>query len=117
MPAAVLVVRYEDLHDRPEAELRRVLEFVGVAEVADAVVAEAVAFASFDNMRRLEEADAFGSDRLRPGRVGDHDSYKTRRGVVGGHRDELTPDQIARLDAADGGVAASTGSGTSREPQ
>jgi hypothetical protein len=64
------------------------------------VVDEAVAFASFDNMRRLEETGATGSARLRPGRQGDHDTYKTRRGKVGGHADELSPDQIARLDRA-----------------
>jgi hypothetical protein len=38
------------------------------------------------------------SEKLRPVRAGDPGSYKTRRGTVGGHRDELTPDQIARLD-------------------
>jgi hypothetical protein len=99
-PAATLVARYEDMHAEPAAQLRRMLEFLGVAGVADAVVAEAVSFASFDNMRRLEETGAFGSARLRPGRPGDHDTYKTRRGLVGGHRDELTADQIARLDRA-----------------
>jgi hypothetical protein len=98
VPAAVLVVRYEDLRARTEAELRRVLDFIGVTDVPDGVVAEAVAFASFENMRRMEEADALGSARLRPGRVGEPNTYKTRRGVVGGHRDELTADQIARLD-------------------
>jgi hypothetical protein len=98
VPAATLVVRYEDLHARPDAELRRMLDFIGVADVADAVVAEAVAFASFDNMRALEETGATDSSRLRPGRPGDVASYKTRRGAVGGFRDELSPDQIARLD-------------------
>jgi hypothetical protein len=100
VPAATLVVRYEDLHARPGPELRRMLEFIGVAGVDDAVIDEAVVFGSFDNMRRLEETGAIGSARLRPGRPGDHDTYKTRRGRVGGHTDELTPDQIARLDRA-----------------
>jgi hypothetical protein len=84
VPDAVLVVRYEDL--------------VGVSGVTPAVVADAVDFASFGNMRRLEEADAFASDKLRPRRPGDLDSYKTRRGRVGGFRNDLTIDQIARLD-------------------
>lgn len=98
VPDAVLLVRYEDLHERAADELRRVLDFVGVTAVAPAVVADAVEFASFGNMRRLEEADAFASDKLRPRRPGDVDSYKTRRGRVGGFRDDLTADQIARLD-------------------
>jgi hypothetical protein len=74
------------------------LDFVGVRGVDDGVMCEAVVFASFDNMRAMEETDATGSARLRPGRTGDLDSYKTRRGVVGGYRDELTPQQIDRLE-------------------
>jgi hypothetical protein len=98
VPAAVLVVRYEDLHADPPAQLRRVLDFLGVRDVRDAVVEDAVEYASFDNMRRLEETDAFGSDKLRPAHAGRPESYKTRRGRVGGFRDELTADQVARLD-------------------
>jgi hypothetical protein len=97
-PDGVLVVRYEDLHARPDAELRRVLAFAGVDDVAPDIVADAVVFGSFDHMRQLEETEAFASEKLRPGRHGDHDTYKTRRGTVGGHRDELTVEQIARLD-------------------
>ncbi len=94
----VLVVRYEDLHARPEDELRRVLTFAGVDGVRPEVVADAVEYGSFDHMRELEETEAFGSEKLRPGRRGDVDTYKTRRGKVGGHRDELTAEQIDRLD-------------------
>lgn len=97
VPAETLVVRYEDLHTGPDRELRRVLDVVGV-EVSDEVVDAAVAYGSFDNMRQLEEADALGSDRLRPRRPGDFSTYKTRRGAVAGFRDELTPEQIDRLN-------------------
>jgi hypothetical protein len=102
VPAAVLVVRYEDLHADPVAQLRRVLAFLGVQDVDAATVDDAVAYGSFANMRRLEEAGTSASTRLRP--VGD--AYKTRRGRVGGHRDELAPEQVARLDAL---MAASPG--------
>jgi Sulfotransferase domain len=98
-PGRVLVVRYEDLHARPEHELRRVLDFTGLDGVDPAVVADAVAFGSFDHMRGLEEAGTFATEKLRPGRRGDLATYKTRRGQVGGYRDELTECQIARLDS------------------
>ena len=92
-----LVVRYEDLHARPDAELRRVLAFAGVDDVTPDVVADAVEFGSFDHMRQLEET---GRSRRSCARWrGDHDTYKARRGTVGGHRDELTVEQIARLGA------------------
>jgi hypothetical protein len=95
----VLVVRYEDLHADAERELRSVLDFIGLATVRHDVVLDAVAYGSFDHMRALEEAGAFASEKLRPVRPGDVDTYKTRRGKVGGFRDELTPAQITRLDA------------------
>jgi Sulfotransferase domain len=97
-PEPVLVVRYEDLHARPDHELRRVLDFVGVEGVPVDVIVDAVAYGSFDHMRELEDAAAFASEKLRPGRRGDFDTYKTRRGKVAGYRDELTAEQIARLD-------------------
>jgi hypothetical protein len=96
----VLLVRYEDLHADPGAELRRVLAFIGMVGVDDAVIDDAVRYGSFDHMRQLEEGDLLGSEKLRPVRPGDLDTYKTRRGVVGGHRLELSPDDIAFLDDA-----------------
>ena len=99
VPARVLVVRYEDLHADPHEELRRVLTFVGLA-VDPAVIHEAVAYGSFENMRRLEETDELGSWRLRPVRRGDFDTYKTRKGRVGSYREELSPEDIHRLENA-----------------
>lgn len=93
-----LLVRYEDLHARPAAELRRVLDFIGLTDVPDTVVADAVEYGSFENMRRLEETEAFATEKLRPGTAGDVATYKTRKGRVGGYRDELTAVQIGRLD-------------------
>jgi hypothetical protein len=92
-----LLVRYEDLHADTRGELRKVLRFIGVP-ADEAVVDQAVDFGAFDNMRQLEEADALGSDKLRPGKRGDYSTYKTRKGKVGGYRDELTEAQIAELD-------------------
>lgn len=96
-PAECLVVRYEDLHASTGDELRRVLDFIGIA-VSDDVLDEAVGYGSFDNMRRLEERNALGTEKLKPRKPGDYRTYKTRRGTVGGHRDELTAGQIGRLD-------------------
>ena len=56
VPAAVLVVRYEDLHADPAGELTRVLAFAGAADVPYAVVADAVEQGAFATMRRFEEA-------------------------------------------------------------
>jgi hypothetical protein len=94
-----LLVRYEDLRADPARHLRRVLEFLGAAP-SDAEIDDAVAFASFDNMRKLEASAAFGSDdrRIVPGEAGNPESFKVRRGKVGGYRDYLSAEQAAALD-------------------
>lgn len=98
VPRNLLLLRYEDLHRDTAAELRRVLAFMGVEDVSQQVVDEAVHYASFDNMRDLELSGATSSPRLTPGRAGD-EGLKTRKGRVGGHIEELEPDDIAWLDA------------------
>lgn len=99
VPEAFLLVTYEDLKARPVEELRRVLDFIGLATVSDDAVARAVEDGRFDNMRRLEATNALGTGRLAPRNIADTDSYKTRRGVVGGYLDYLSPEQVARVDA------------------
>ena len=51
---------------------------------------EALDFSRFENMQRLEAAGAFDSKILRPGDVRDPESFKVRRGKVGGYRDYLS---------------------------
>ncbi|MFW6132946.1 MAG: sulfotransferase domain-containing protein [Planctomycetota bacterium] len=91
VPRGFCLVRYEDLHADASAEVRRILDFVGVEGVTDETIRQAVAFASFENMNRMERTDALASDRLRPGDPADPESYKVRRGKVGGYRDYMDP--------------------------
>jgi hypothetical protein len=97
-PAGFLLVRYEDLHEDPHRELRRALEFAGVTGVSDEVVDEAVRFASFDSMHKMEKEQAFKVSKMRPADKNDGESFKTRKGKVGGYVDYLTEEQIAELN-------------------
>jgi hypothetical protein len=97
-PRDFLLVRYEDLQREAAVELRRLLDFIGVREVSDAHIAAGVEFASFDNMRAMEMREDFGSGRLRPRDRSDAESFKTRKGVVGGYVDYLEPAQIERVE-------------------
>jgi hypothetical protein len=97
-PAAFCLARYEDLKADAAGELRRLLRFAGVEGLTDAHVEDAVTFASFENMRAMETAGAAGTGRLRPGDPGDAESFKTRKGKVGGHVDYLSPEETAWVD-------------------
>lgn len=98
VPAGFLLVRYEDMHEDPHRELRRALDFLGVDGVSDEVVDDAVEFTAFDRMQQMEAEDAFDSFKLRPHSQDDKDSFKVRRGVVGGYADYLSDEEVESLN-------------------
>jgi hypothetical protein len=73
-------VRYEDLKLDAAGEVRRILRFAGATSVTDEHVAEAVRFASFENMRAMEAGEALGSGRLRARDKNDAESFKDAQG-------------------------------------
>ena len=93
-----LVVRYEDLRERPAEMLTRIVEFVG-APFRQEEVAEAVDFTAFENLKELERKNFFKNSRLAPKDPDDPDSFKVRRGKVGGYTDYFDDEQIAAMEA------------------
>lgn len=93
----ILVVRYEDMRQHAELALTHALAFMGTPGTEEQIK-EAVAFASYENMRKLEETGAFGGKKLAPGEKGNPDSYKVRRAKVGGYRDYFNDQELAVLD-------------------
>jgi hypothetical protein len=92
--AQFVCVRYEDLHADPKHELRRVLGALAVDGVTEALLTDAVEFASFDNMRALETGSSVNRRMLQPRDASDSESFKTRRGKVGGFAEYLTEADI-----------------------
>jgi hypothetical protein len=95
----VLVVRYEDMRADPGAVLARIMEFTGTS-VSDEQVREAVEFAAYDNMKKMEQEKFFkGSGaRVKPGDKDNPQSFKVRKAKVGGYRDYFTDEQCTQLD-------------------
>jgi len=92
------LVRYEDLKADSAGQVERILRFAGMKHVDTAHVAEAAQFGSFENMRAMEKSDALESGRLRARDPGDAESYKTRKGKVGGYVDYLSPSEIEWME-------------------
>jgi hypothetical protein len=93
---AAHVLRYEDLRADTAGELGKVLRFMG-QEPTDAELADCVAFASVENMRKLEEGRVFwlAGSRMRAKDAQNPNSYKVRRAKVGGWRDYFEDDAQA----------------------
>jgi hypothetical protein len=98
VPAAFLLIRYEDMVENTEQELCKVLNFLDLPEVQAETIHQAVESSRFDNMRKLEESGELDSFRLQPGNKKDPESYKTRRGKVQGFVDYLSEDDIEYLN-------------------
>lgn len=96
-----LPITYEELSENPEGALRTVVDFVG-AEVGDDVIARAVTENTFEKMRQREVNGAYRRSlkkKLTPGNREDPESYKLRRGKIGGYVDYLSPDDVAYCNA------------------
>ncbi|WP_066823879.1 sulfotransferase domain-containing protein [Sphingomonas mali] len=86
----VHLIRYEDMLADTAAILLAALRFAGT-EADQTRLDRAIAFASIDELRRQEAESGF---REAPRKV---DSF-FRRGTAGGWRDDLSHDQIARIE-------------------
>ena len=92
---AVLVVRYEDLLDNPEAGFVRITRHLQLKPTR-AQLRRAIELSRFDRLRGLEDRDGFAE---RPQRS---DDAFFREGRAGQWRDKLTEEQVARIVATHG---------------
>jgi hypothetical protein len=104
------LVRYEDMAADTAGTLRRALAFAG-REASDADIARAVAFAAFSELKRQEAEIGF-----REAPPGIPKGF-FRRGETGAWRDELTAEQVARIEAAHGPMMQRLGYALSQVPK
>jgi len=93
-----MVIRYEDVRARPVPCLGSIVEFLG-APFGKEEVQAAVDFAAFENLKELERTNFFQNSRLRPKDPNDPDSFKVRRGKVGGYADYFSLEQVDEMEA------------------
>lgn len=93
-----LFVRYEDMRRDPIKELKRVVDFIGLEQISEADIKKAVELSSFEKMRGMEKKGQLGTRILQPGDKKDEESFKTRKGKVGGYRDYLEQKEIDYLN-------------------
>jgi hypothetical protein len=89
---------YEEMHRDPAAVLRSSLEFFGLSECDEGLIADTVGFCSLGNMKRYEEKDLFRSKMMR-NEAGLAEGAKAREGKVGAHLAALSSKDRAYIDA------------------
>src|SRR6266403_1705557 len=99
------LIRYEAMRASPAEHFRDLLAVLGESSAEANIFQGALEFSRFENMQKLEAAGAFDSNILHPGDVRDPESFKVRRGKVGGYREylsiqdqEYAAHELAKLD-------------------
>lgn len=93
-----MLVRYEDLRANPVPTLQQVTQLMGV-EFSEDEIRAAVEWGSFENLQKLETAGTFSQGGMKLVDASDPNTYKVRRGKVGGYREDFNAQQVAELEA------------------
>lgn len=93
-----MMVRYEDLRADPVPNLRAIIRLMG-EDFSDEEIRAAVEWGSFDNLQQLETRGTFRQGGMKLVNADDPSTYKVRRGVVGGYREDFDARQAAELEA------------------
>jgi aryl sulfotransferase len=105
----VHLIRYEDLQADTDGTLRRALAFAGRVATNEEI-GRAVTFADFARLRQQERDKGF---KETPAHM---NASFFRRGEAGGWRDELTVEQVARIEAEHARMMLRLGYELSRAP-
>lgn len=93
------LVRYEDARTNPQETFRALLRFLR-ERIDETALDRAIEETRFENMKKKERSGKSTDPRLRPGAKHDEESYKVRKGKVGGYREYLTTEDIAYVNRA-----------------
>lgn len=92
------LIRYEDCRLDPAGTFGQVLQFLGVSDINQSAFDSSLQFSSFDNMKKMEIEGKFGAGILTAKDVQDSESFKVRRGIIGGYKDYLDQAVIDALE-------------------
>jgi hypothetical protein len=98
IPKGFLLVRYEDIfHGNKVKELKKILNFMGLNSIRESTIKKVVNEYTFEKMKKLEKENRFMEGRLKPGDKTDAESFKMRKGKVGGHKEHLSRADVKYL--------------------
>jgi len=98
IPKSFLFIRYEDLHQNARSILTKVLLFIGETNIDKNFLYNSIEYCSFNNLKNFEKQGRFDDDMLKVGNINDTESYKVRKGIVGGYKEYLSSENQKFID-------------------
>ena len=93
IPKDFMLLRYEDMQKDIKGEIKRLVAFLNGSKINEQKIEKATEFGKFDNMHKMEQKGIFKKKYkgiLAPKDKNDKESYKTRKGKVGGFYEDFT---------------------------
>lgn len=98
IPKDFLLVKYEELHHDTLETIKKIINYINLKDIDEELIIKAINFGSFDNMKKIEYNQSLKSKIMVASKQDDNESYKVRKGKVGGYIDYLNQDDIDYID-------------------
>jgi len=94
------LLRYEDCRLDTRGAFEEMLGFFGFERIEQGAFDRGLQFSSFENMKSMEARGEFKTGILLPENPSDPDSFKVRRGIVGGYKQYLKERDLLAIEQA-----------------
>ena len=94
------LLRYEDCRLNTRGAFEEMLRFFGFERIEQEAFDRGLQFSSFENMKSMEAHGEFKTGILLPQNPADPDSFKVRRGIVGGYKQYLNERDLLGIEQA-----------------
>jgi hypothetical protein len=96
----VFWVSYEALRQDTLNTFLNIVNFLNFSVIRKDLAEKAIEFAAFENMKKMEARGVLDNRIMLPGDPDDPDSFKVRKGIVGGYIDHFSDQELILLDRA-----------------
>jgi hypothetical protein len=87
------IIQYENIHKKGIEEILQLLSFLEDKPDKD-IIEKALEKSEFKKMRKVEKKELIDNDKLKPADKEDPESFKVRKGKVGGYKEYLDQETI-----------------------
>ncbi len=95
-----LLMRYEDMKKDTKSEIKKFLDFIGLG-VEEGIIDWAIEESKFEKMKEIEIKNTLenvSSPELRAGNLNNEDSFKVRKGKIGGYSEYMSKEDIELIN-------------------